>query len=585
MTKPTTLLSSLLPPLVLSKQSLEAQVIAAVRAIARALCPKLASSFATLAFLPQTSKKLQGPLDHICQQASQNWALSSPLDRAFFLVETYGQLLAATSPKDQHKRGAFLTPFKLAQSLIPKVFTQKPYTKDQRLCDPSMGGAVFLLSALRHLESQSFQRKDIAPCLFGVDRSPVAVEVARLAFALLDIPTEALLSQFVLGNALAPTEDPSCPPILQVPYDYVVGNPPWLSFSGRHKEELPPETKALLDRYYARGNHEKGRAWPSLHGPFLQRMAQITAKKGCLGVLFPAQMTDLEGYQGVRQRVQAILGAPIEIADLGENAFPGVTCPSVFAIFQEGKGNRSNRNTNWRYGGEDLGARLESALAHHGLFPKESFGDIGVHTGNVSKQVIFKDLSHIAIREGKQISPFDLAPARKSVFIEAKLPEGSYWRHRNLEVYQGVPILIRQTAKRAVAARHTKPSYFRNSALACFGIPGWPLEVLLAILNSEVLATLHSYRYRDARQQSFPQVKVSHLRAYPLPDKARLKKGRKPKQNLGERICAAVRRLEKGVAKPETLFVEIEECVGSLYGLSDDLRGELVAKVRHRLRN
>ncbi|MDF1663229.1 MAG: N-6 DNA methylase [Planctomycetota bacterium] len=584
MTKPTTLINSLLSTPSLSKQSLEDQVIGAVRALAQALSPEPSPSFSSLALLSPTPKKLQATLDKLCAQSLQLSSFSSSFDRAFFLVESYGHILAASNPTDQHKRGAFLTPFKLAQSLVPKVFAQKPWTLGRRLCDPSMGGGVFLLSALHFLESRTFKRKDIIPCLYGVDQSPVAVEVTRLAFALLGAPQAELLSNFILGNALAPPEDPRCPGNLRQPFEYVIGNPPWLSFSGRHKEGLSKQSQELLDRYYSRAAEEKGRVWPSLHGPFLQRMAHLTAKDGCLGVLFPAQMTDLEGYQGVRQKVQETLGAPIEIADLGEDAFPGVVCPSVFGVFHEGAQAKADDSKVWRYGGENLGASLDQALSRHPPFPQECFGDIGVHTGNVSKQVIFKDLSHIPIREGKQISPFALSPAKKSVLIGATLPKGSYWRHRVLEVYRGVPILIRQTAKRPIAARHREPSYFRNSALACFGLPDWSIEVLLAILNSETLGLLHSYRYRDARQQSFPQVKVAHLRAYPLPDKARLKESWRDKQSLEEHICARVRSLENGALRPENILVEIEEAVGQLYGLSDALVAELVAKLRQRIR-
>lgn len=560
--------------------SLDAQIIACVRALTTALQPSHSDRLPDLAELPPSPPGLLAELGQAIPEEIK-LSHSSALEQAFFLVESYGQILAESSREDQHKRGAFLTPAALARSLVPKVFQQKSWQPGERLCDPTMGGGVFLLSALEALENSGHSRESILPCLFGVDQSPVAVEVTRLAFSLFGAPANALREQFQLGNALAPAQHPRCPKVLRDGFSFVLGNPPWLSFSGRHKEALSEETRELLQLYEAPDS--QGRVWPSLHGPFLQRMAQLTHEDGCLGVLFPAQVTDLEGYFGTRQKLEERLGAPAILIDLGEDAFPGVVSPSVFGIFHRESSPSEVQGTEvWRYGGDSLGARLEKALSGHGLFPEDCFGDIGVHTGNVSKQVIFKNLKYFPIREGKQISPFALAPAQKSVRLGAKLPKGSYWRHRDLETYQSVAILIRQTAKRPLAARHTEPSYFRNSALACFGVPGWPLEVILALLNSEILGTLHQQRFRDARQQSFPQVKIAQLRSYPLPQKERLSRPWSSSQNLGDFLCEEVRRLEEDPSRAPEILEDVERAIGRLYGLSDKVVEEIVAKVRQR---
>jgi hypothetical protein len=68
-----------------------------------------------------------------------------------------------------------------------------------------------------------------------------------------------------------------------------------------------------------------------------------------------------------------------------------------------------------------------------------------------------------------------------------------------------------------MAALHDAPTYFRNSVLAGNGIEGIPHAAIVALLNSELFAWFHWCRNRDARQQSFPQVKVSHLCALPRP--------------------------------------------------------------------
>jgi hypothetical protein len=80
-----------------------------------------------------------------------------------------------------------------------------------------------------------------------------------------------------------------------------------------------------------------------------------------------------------------------------------------------------------------------------------------------------------------------------------------------------VPIVLRQTASRPVAALHGDAGYFRNSVLACMGLPGLPHEATVAWLNSSAVAHYHVAAVREASQLSFPQVKLKHLRDLPLP--------------------------------------------------------------------
>ena len=102
--------------------------------------------------------------------------------------------------------------------------------------------------------------------------------------------------------------------------------------------------------------------------------------------------------------------------------------------------------------------------------PPESFADIGVHTGNCAKKLLRP--GGIPIREGKDIVAFELRAPRRTFHPDTPKEEGEYFRASPLARYRGVPIVIRQTADRPIAALHTEPTYFRNSVLACHGIPG-----------------------------------------------------------------------------------------------------------------
>src|SRR5207249_2438433 len=126
-------------------------------------------------------------------------------------------------------------------------------------------------------------------------------------------------------------------------------------------------------------------------------------------------------------------------------------------------------------------------------------------------------------------------------------------RVRPEERYRETALLVRQTANRPIAARHSPWAYFRNSALAVRSASFAP-ELLLALLNSRLLALAHRTRTADARQRSFPQVKVAALAALPFVESA-------PPE-----LVRLVRRRERGAP----VDAEIERRVGELFGLGED---------------
>ena len=127
---------------------------------------------------------------------------------------------------------------------------------------------------------------------------------------------------------------------------------------------------------------------------------------------------------------------------------------------------------------------------------------------------------------------------------------------------------------------HVPHRRFRNSILACFGDPELPVEVLLAILNSELIALWHRARHGDARQRTFPQVKVGHLRNLPRPDPTRLGlvDSEGAGETLGEAIGRRVRGLESVLAGGDPGSSSDAAVSGS--GDAEELRAELEARVR-----
>ncbi len=173
-------------------------------------------------------------------------------------------------------------------------------------------------------------------------------------------------------------------------FDAVVGNPPWLSYSGRQRVSVAERTVRYFKNTYSSGNG----GWLSTHGLFLERNASLLQETGFLGLIIPAQVADLEGYASVREYIAGIGVTQEPCPYHGENAFEGVTEPSITVIFERkptlfndlphqdpwtinAKGDASiDTTTNPEL--LDLFEYLQDLPS----FDKEVFGDSGVHTGN-----------------------------------------------------------------------------------------------------------------------------------------------------------------------------------------------------------
>ncbi len=356
---------------------------------------------------------------------------------------------------ERRRQGSFYTPPALADLLARE--TLGPLSGPLSVLDPACGDGALLRAAQR-------LRPDAA--LAGAD-----LDEAALAHA----PGERLRADALRHDWGART------------FDVVLCNPPWVSFSGRHGKALgPDERRALATRY------RSFRRWPTLHGPFVELAMQLATRR--VGLLLPAQVREFAGYAPLRSVVGA-RGRSATWIDLGEDAFEGVVQPACALIVEVGEG-----------------------AAAPGSPPRPGgglFADIGVHTGNCAAALL--DRGGAPIREGRDITPYALAPPRRTLRTDLVPAPGGYFRIAPLERYTAFPILLRQTAPRPIAALHSEPTYFRNSVLGCRGIPGVPHELVVAWLNSSAVADFHRSHVAESRQRAFPQIKLRHLNALPMP--------------------------------------------------------------------
>lgn len=450
---------------------------------------------------------------------------------------------------------------------------------DVKICDPASGGgsllieaAELILNALLHhdhsfLEPTSPSHEQQPPqdvsrahycravcerCLFGVDLDPIAIEVTRMSIWALISDPALPLAQFhpqlrvmdavscervneekrgargVASVDLMLTPEQNWRALFpdvfaQGGFDVIIGNPPWLSYSGRGAHPIADGRKAALAHHF-----RVFKGWLALHALFIELGTRILAPHGRVMLILPAQVADLKKYSPVRHLLRAELNLEEPAPYFGESAFHGVTQP-CFAMI----GTKRGIALDWTETSSEpiklsiphlnlssIDLRLKGLLEQNPRPPASTFGDRGVNTGSHGRILIIDQAEgqSVPIREGKDLNAFRLSAPKKWIRSECPHPEGAgSIRIPALDRFLETPILLRQTAAHPIAALHIEPTYFRNSLLACRGLEGIPHLVTVAWLNSSIIAWYHVVRLREATQRSFPQLKIGHLRDLPLP--------------------------------------------------------------------
>lgn len=88
-------------------------------------------------------------------------------------------------------------------------------------------------------------------------------------------------------------------------FDIVIGNPPYLSYSGRQAVEIDARTTEYYDSSYSTTG------WITSHGLFIERAATLLCKR-YVGFIVPDQVAHLEGYSSARR----ILCSTMRLTDI-----------------------------------------------------------------------------------------------------------------------------------------------------------------------------------------------------------------------------------------------------------------------------
>lgn len=372
-------------------------------------------------------------------------------------------------------------------------------------------------------------------------------------------------------------------------FDAVIGNPPYLSYSGRQAIALEAPVREYMQRHYPSAG------WQTAHGFFIAKAHTITSR--FVGFIVPDQVGHLEGYEAIR----AVVSKNSSIKHVrywGEDVFKGVVTPALTFVSDkkhnglttiestDGLTSTSNVSGGAPWIAKSPNSELISKLRAQAAPLDESFADPGVHTGNCSQKLIIPIESStpdaVPVLEGKQVDRYVCARPKKALRLGYSRRDGEYFTIRPVHRYTEASFVVRQTAAYPIVGPRLYAEYFRNSLLALYPPPdGRDIRFVVGVLNSRLMRFVYTASIKESGQKAFPQVKVRSLRSMPVRS---IDFASALEKSAHDRVVSLVDELlklratiedmkpshERDVVsrKAREVDEEIDRCVERLYGLS-----------------
>jgi hypothetical protein len=420
------------------------------------------------------------------------------------------------------------------------------------------------------------KRRILLACIFGVDVDPSAVEVTQLSLylrlmedesfpstqTLFDFEKHALLpdlrENIICGNSLIETdiadlfglsneEQERIRPLdfkWAFPkvfgrkekgadgFDAVVGNPPWVSLSGKFGNEFlsADQLQYLINRY------EGNTYMPNMYEYFVARGITLTKKGGAFSLIVPDRLGFNGQFIKLRRR---ILNETSLRSLLYKTPFPGIIADTLIFVADKATPSPNHEVTVQEFGGEPM-TRKQSAFASHPELKFEFKGDgptlslikrivsrpriktlsdfVQCTSGFGGKSTLITSTkttaSQIRTMKGDSIGRYEL---RKTYWFEFKRENITGRTTDKQKLGASEKILLRKTGNQIIAT-YDDSGIFPEQSLYFLFNPKTEvrLKFILGILNSRFL-NWYFQTMCLTNEKTIAQVKMVDLIGLPIP--------------------------------------------------------------------
>lgn len=448
------------------------------------------------------------------------------------------------------KNGAYYTPDHVRKQMVEQLLQANSETK--KYLDPACGTGGFLLALTPHVPIQQ---------LYGYDIDALSIALTRINLVLATGCTDwkLLHSHFAKKDFL--TQEP-------VPfYNCILGNPPWgATFSKAEQDVLRARYTCLT----------KGK--PEIYDLFVEQAISCLKDHGTLYFVLPEAFLQVKKHEAVRARICETCSLSY-LEYLGD-IFPGVQCPSI--LFQlEKTPDASHKPTTLSCLHASIKTEQDCfSIENERIITPDNFSirsndavykmlrqmeegknivylkdqadfALGIVTGDnhtLLSDVCLEGMSPIL--SGKEISPYEILPARKYVHFQKDLFQQcapvAYYKTPEKLVYRFI-------ASYPVFALDTDQHFTLNSCnILIPHIDGLSIYYLLAVLNSSSIRCYYEYTFHSVK------ILRSHLEQLPIPV---------PTDQEQDEIVALVKKVLacNSPEKKAKWIAQIDAKIGELY--------------------
>lgn len=310
-------------------------------------------------------------------------------------------------------------------------------------------------------------------------------------------------------------------------YDYIIGNPPWVSLSRKHKGDI----KDKLTSYYI--NKYDGNCYlPNLYEYFIKRSFEIVKDGGIIGFIIPDRFANNLQYKALREKILTncnVLHLAFQIR------FPNINTDTMIFVIEKNynKDNKirlhicskrsysitqkeylKNLNYEFLYENNDLYKDMKSKIENE----SEYLGDISTtFTGFIgdSKKITKEKIkdSQVEILKGENINKFNILNKYYYEFLPENIKGGT----KNLSKLKApLKIIVRKTGNKIISALDTKGYIVEQSLYGIIDINNSYLyKYVLAVLNSKLMEWYY-LNFLVTNLNSMPQIKKYNLNKMPI---------------------------------------------------------------------